>query len=56
MKLALVIILAALGCLLLILATLAAGGVITVSGGNWLLPGGLATAAVAWFVSLLPIP
>jgi uncharacterized membrane protein (Fun14 family) len=55
-KLALVIILAAIGALFLILATLAAGGVITMSGGNWLLPGGLATLAVAWFVSSLPIP
>lgn len=55
-KTLLVIILAALGVLLLILATLAAGGVITVSGGDWLFPGGVATVAVAWFVSLLPIP
>jgi hypothetical protein len=55
-KALLVIILAGLGCLLLILATLAAGGVIVISGANWLLSGGLATWCVAWFVSLLPIP
>lgn len=55
MKLTLTLLLAALGALFLILDTLAAGGVITVSGGGWLLPGGLATLAVAWFVSLMPI-
>ena len=55
MKHALTILLAALGTLFLILATLSAGGVITVAGGGWLLPGGLATLAVAWFVSLMPI-
>lgn len=56
MKLAAALLLAALGALFLILAALAAGGVITVTGGAWLVPGGLATLAVAWFVSLLPVP
>lgn len=56
MKAALVIILAALACLFLILAALASGGVITVADGGWLLPAGLATLAVSWFVYLLPIP
>jgi len=51
-----VLLLAALGCLLLIIATAVAGGLITMSGANWLFPGGVATIAVAWFVSLLPIP
>lgn len=55
-KLVFVLLLAALAALLLILATLVAGGVITMTGGAWLLPGGVATLAVAWFVSLLPIP
>jgi len=54
-KLALVLLLAALGALFLILAALIAGGMITASGAGWLLPGGLATLAVAWFTSLLPI-
>lgn len=55
-KLVVVIILAALACLLLILAALIAGGVISASGAGWLEDGGLATLAVAWFVSLLPVP
>lgn len=56
MKLVLVLILAALACLFLILAAFAAGGAISISGGNWPLPAGLATLAVSWFVYLLPIP
>jgi uncharacterized RDD family membrane protein YckC len=55
-KLIIVLILAALACLFLILAALVAGGIVSMSGGNWLLPGGLATLAVAWFISLLPAP
>lgn len=56
MRLAFTVLLVALGALFLILATLSAGEVIAVTGGGWLLPGGLATLAVAWFVSLMPIP
>lgn len=55
-KLTVVIILAALACLFLILAALIAGGLISASGAGWLFDGGVATLAVAWFVSLLPIP
>jgi hypothetical protein len=55
-KTALVIILAALAALFLILAAFVAGGIVSMSGGDWLLPGGLATLAVSWFVYLLPIP
>ena len=56
MKLALTLLLAALAALFLILAALLSGGVISASGGGWLLPAGLATLAVSWFVYLLPIP
>jgi membrane protein implicated in regulation of membrane protease activity len=55
-KLVICIILAALAALFLILAAFVAGGVVSMSGGNWLEPGGLATLAVSWFVYLLPIP
>jgi hypothetical protein len=54
-KLILVPGLVALAALFLILATLIAGGVITMSGGGWLEDAGLPTLAVAWFVSLLPV-
>lgn len=56
MKIAIVIFLAALAALFLIMAAFVAGGVISMSGGDWLLPGGLATLAVSWFVYLLSIP
>jgi hypothetical protein len=54
-KLILVLGLAALAALFLILATLIAAGAISMSSGDWLEPAGLATLAVAWFVSLLPV-
>lgn len=54
MKLIVVLLLIALGAVLLIAAALAAGGAITVHDGGWLFPGGVASLAVAWFVSLLP--
>ena len=56
MKLALVLCLAALAALFLIIAALVAGGAVTMSGGGWLLPAGLAALAASWFVSLLPVP
>jgi hypothetical protein len=55
-KAALVILLAILGLLFLILAAFIAGGVVSASGGNWLLPAGLATWCASWLVSVLPIP
>lgn len=49
------IILTGLASLFLIGATLRAAGDVSVPGGGWLLPGGLATLAVAWCCSLIAL-
>lgn len=48
-----IIILAFLGLILLLGATLAASGHITVRNGGWLEPGGLAMWLAAWLLSKL---
>jgi len=55
-KIVLVVLLAVLALLFLILAAFVAGGVVSMSGGNWLLPAGLATWCASWLVYVLPIP
>jgi len=43
-----------LALLFFIAAAAVAGGVISMSGPGWLVPGGLAALALAWMLSLIP--
>lgn len=56
MKIVVVVLLAGLGLLFLAIAAMAAGGVLSGSEANWLLPAGLACWCASWLVSVLPIP
>ena len=49
----LVILLTLLGIVFLVAAAAVQGGMFTVSGGNWYLPGGLAAWCLAWLLSFL---
>jgi hypothetical protein len=50
-----VVLLAGLGLLFLAVAALAAGGILGISGGSWLIPAGLASWCASWLVASLPV-
>jgi hypothetical protein len=51
-----VVLLAGLGLIFAIAATAVAGGLASVSGGNWMFPAALACFIAAFIVWVLPVP